>query len=1184
MLSLVRVRLVFVKALIVCGWVAVAMGQTTVNRVVGPDRIVGPIDEARVVTLLGNVHPLARGEFDVGVISAETPLDRMVLELEPSAAQQAELDSLLEAQHDAASPLYHQWLTPAEYGARFGASALDLARITTWLAGHGFAVEEIAASGRQVVFSGTAGMVADTFHTEIHRYVVNGAEHMGNAQDPQIPAALAGVVGGVVSLHDFRRTSEIKTRIALAAQAVVGGRTVIEAQPQYTSGSTHYLFPADWATIYDLNPLYSAGTKGTGTSIAIVGRSNINVSDVTAFRSASGLTANNPTVILVGANPGLVSGDQDESTLDVEWSGAVAPAAAVKFVVGDSTATTDGVDLSAQYVVNHETAPVVSTSYGSCEQDMGTAELAFYNGLWEQAASQGMSAFVSSGDSGASGCDLGSASTGTGRGVNGLCTSPYSTCVGGTEFNDGSNAANYWAATNTASYGSALSYIPEEVWNESGSNGGAGLWASGGGASVVYPEPSWQKGVSGTSAANGMRAVPDVAMAAAAHDGYILYENGSYWVVSGTSAASPTFAGVMALVVEAKGGTGQGNANAGLYPLVDSTHNPFHATPSGSNSVPGVTGFTASGAAYNQATGGWGFAGERVGRRREHESGFCADSIGDGRNGAGGQDGNVHGERDGSRERQECSCSGDEDADRRDGEHQSGIDRAGGDGNGDNHGRRDGCGWVADDYADGDRRFRNAERDLCADGDAGADTCFDGGVEFSSGCAGRFGHGEFDGGDGRVVQREHHFLSERAAFGGDGGVVSEPDCHCFQREHEQGDADVDGGRWGNGGKHKHCCDGGGGWTCRESELEFAGAAGSGGYADGFAGIGSGAVAVDGNGDGDGNAGGWTCSGSKRRLERVCGARGGTWRVVGQCFRGWIGGGKHGRREHQRGLRSAEGFYGGIWFAHCDAGRVDCLDADADGKFERGCRVVDAEPDGEGDRREYGCGLHREPESADDDHADASNADGRDGFDGCFRGAGADGNRCDFGDGQRDVCRGGEPERERTAERGDCGVEHQSCDAERGEWFFHAEADGFIRGKGGDGDDHSDGQRGRVDGEQADHSTSGAGAGGAVDAGGSYAFDGAFERRRNYGDGDSAGRFERGHGTDGQRSAERSGGGVQQDEFCGARERERDADVYGEHGGEGWNHGSDGYGKRNKQRYLVFSVAGDEPGVEVRWRS
>ena len=298
-----------------------------------------------------------------------------------------------------------------------------------------------------------------------------------------------------------------------------------------------------------------------------------------------------------------MSGDQDESTLDVEWSGAVAPAATVKFVVGSSTQTTDGVDLSAQYVVNHATAPVVSTSYGSCEQDMGATELSFYNALWQQAASQGMSAFVSSGDAGASGCDSGSSSSGSGRAVNGLCSSPYSTCVGGTEFNEGSNPAEYWSATNTSSYGSALSYIPEEVWNESGSNGGSGLWASGGGASVVYAEPAWQKTVSGTSAAGGMRAVPDVAMAAAGHDGYIMVENGSFWVISGTSAASPTFAGVMALVVQSKGGTGQGNANAGLYPLVNASRNPFHATPSGNNSVPSVSGYTASGGTYNLATG-----------------------------------------------------------------------------------------------------------------------------------------------------------------------------------------------------------------------------------------------------------------------------------------------------------------------------------------------------------------------------------------------------------------------------------------------------------------------------------------------------------------------------------------------------------------------------------------------------
>ena len=602
-----RVRLGVGVALFLSGVCWMALAQGSVNQVMGPSRIAGPIDEGQVVTLLGNVHPLARGEFDLGAVADEAELGRMVLELEPSAGQQAELDALLEAQQDPGSPLFHQWLTPAEFGARFGVSRLDVARITAWLERHGFTVDEVAASNRLILFSGTAGQVADTFHTGIHRYQVNGVEHIANAQDPQIPATLAGVVGGVVSLHDFRRTSEIGSRKALSlgggTEAATGMKAAAGARPEYTAGGTHYLFPADWATIYDLNSLYNAGTAGTGTSIAIVGRSNINVSDVAAFRATSGLTANAPAVILVGANPGLVKGDQDESTLDVEWSGAIAPAAAVKFVVGDSTATTDGVDLSAEYIVNHATAPVVSTSYGSCEQNMGTAELAFYNGLWEQAASQGMSAFVSSGDSGAAGCDGGSSNTGTIAAVNGLCSSPYSTCVGGTEFNEGSNSTEYWSATNTASYESALSYIPEEVWNGSALNGGSGLWASTGGASAVYTQPSWQKGVSGTSAANGMRAVPDVAMTAAGHDGYIIYENGSYWVIAGTSASSPSFAGVMALLVESQGGKGQGSANPGLYSLLNAAKNPFHPTPSGNNSVPGVTGFTASGGAYNLATG-----------------------------------------------------------------------------------------------------------------------------------------------------------------------------------------------------------------------------------------------------------------------------------------------------------------------------------------------------------------------------------------------------------------------------------------------------------------------------------------------------------------------------------------------------------------------------------------------------
>ena len=618
MLRSVRVRSLLAAVVFVAGVCAMtALSQAPLKNVGSQSRITGPINEAQVVTLTGNLHPLARGEFDLGAVAEETVLSRMVLELETSPAQQTELDSLVEAQHDTASSLFHKWLTPAEYGARFGADAQDLKQIAAWLNGHGFRVEEIPASNRLVIFSGTADQVAETFHTEIHRFLVNGEEHLANAQDPQIPAALSGLVGGVVSLHDFRRKSQIDAKRPLASNGQVtaaqggvmlrssgngaGSASVSEAQPEYSNGATHYLFPADWATIYDLNLLYNSGKTGSGTSIAIVGRSNINLSDVSGFRSISGLPANNPTVILVGANPGLVSGDQDESTLDVEWSGAIAPGASVKFVVGASTATTDGVDLSAQYIVNHSTAQVMSTSYGSCEQDMGSTELSFYNALWQQAASEGISAFVSSGDSGAAGCDSGSSTAGSVAAVNGLCSSPYSTCVGGTEFNEESNAAQYWSSTNTSAYGSALSYIPEKVWNESALYGGSGLWASTGGMSTVYAQPSWQKGVSGV--VGGMRNVPDVAMAAAGHDGYIIDEDGSEWVISGTSAASPSFAGVMALLVQSKGGAGQGNANPGLYSLLNASKKPFHSTPSGNNNVPGVTGFTASGGAYNLATG-----------------------------------------------------------------------------------------------------------------------------------------------------------------------------------------------------------------------------------------------------------------------------------------------------------------------------------------------------------------------------------------------------------------------------------------------------------------------------------------------------------------------------------------------------------------------------------------------------
>jgi pseudomonalisin len=555
-----------------------------------------PVDETHLVTLAGNVPLLARTGFDEGAISANTRLDHMLLVLQSSPAQQAALDALVEAQQDPNSPQYQQWLAPAEFAAQFGVNQTQLAPVTRWLAAHGLTVEEISAGRRLIVFSGTVGEVANAFHTELHRYRIDGIEHIANASDPQIPAALAGVVGGVVALSDFRRTSQIASQRSLAPQL------------EYSAGNTHNIFPADFATIYDLNPLYSAGTTGSGATIAIAGRSSINLSDVETFRSIAGLAVNTPLVFVDGTNPGLVAGDQSESTMDVEWSGAVAPASTIDLVVAASTATTDGIDLASSYIVNHATAPVVSVSYGSCEQEMGAAELAFYNGLWEQAASQGMSVFVASGDAGAAGCQSGNAASGTSAAVNGLCSSPYATCVGGTELNEGTNPAQYWSATNSAAYGSALGYVPEVVWNESALDGGTGLWASGGGASMVYTQPAWQQRVSGSDgsgagAAGGMRAVPDVSLSAANHDGYFMVENNAYWVVSGTSASAQAFAGIMALVTARENGKGQGSANPRLYAMPATAPNPFHPIPSGNNTVPGVQGFGADGATFNLATG-----------------------------------------------------------------------------------------------------------------------------------------------------------------------------------------------------------------------------------------------------------------------------------------------------------------------------------------------------------------------------------------------------------------------------------------------------------------------------------------------------------------------------------------------------------------------------------------------------
>jgi subtilase family serine protease len=553
------------------------------------DRISAYVDDEQRVPLPGNRHPLATSQYDAGAVSSSYRMERMVLTLLPDASQQAALDELIEAQHNPESPSYHQWLTPEQYGESFGVSEVDAAQVTAWLQSHGMVVEEVTAGRRSIVFSGSAGQVQSAFHTQIHTYRIGNEVHHGNASDPQIPAAFAGVVGGVVSLHDFR-----------SAPMHNGSRI---PTPEFTASGNYYLAPADFATIYDLGPAYQQGINGSGQSIAIVGRSNIHLSDERQFRSSFGLPANDPQIVLNGSDPGTSNeGEETEADLDVEWSGAVASHSTIKFVVSKSTNTSDGSYLSAQYIVSHNLAPVMSMSFGLCEAALGSSGNSFINSLWQQAVAEGITVFVSAGDSGAAGCDSASASRAThGRGVNGLCSTPYSVCVGGTEFSDTAHPSLYWAASNAAATdSSALSYIPEAAWDESASGG---LWATGGGASTIYGKPSWQTGIG--VPADGRRDVPDVSLTAAGHDGYLIYQNGGLYVVGGTSAASPSFAGIMAMVVQNTSAR-QGVANTAFYSLASKQRSGgpsvFHDTTAGNNSVPGQTGFNAA-SGYDQATG-----------------------------------------------------------------------------------------------------------------------------------------------------------------------------------------------------------------------------------------------------------------------------------------------------------------------------------------------------------------------------------------------------------------------------------------------------------------------------------------------------------------------------------------------------------------------------------------------------
>jgi hypothetical protein len=531
----------------------------------------------------------------------------MLLMLTPTADQELAAKNWVSALHDSSSPSFHKWLTPAQFGQQFGVADSDAAQVQQWLQSQGFTVHEVSQSRRFIVFSGNASQVENAFSTEMHTYSYKGQSFISNSKNIQFPAALQAVVKGVVRLHSDPKT---------ASSALLGAKVHFKkSKGNFTfDDGSHYMTPADFAKIYDAQALYDAGIDGTGQTIAIVGRSNISVQDVRDFRSNLGLPANDPQVIVNGDDPGQTYYDVPEATLDVTWSGAVAPMATIDFVVSQSNFA-DGVDISAAYIVDHDLAPVMSTSYGNCESTLGPVGTAFYNALWQQAAAEGISAFVSAGDNGGAGCDApgGGVYASGGLAVNGIASTPYNMAVGGTQFDDTDNPSAYWSDTTDPTTGlSVLSYIPEIVWNESSNDpNNVSLWAGSGGISSLYAKPDWQ---TATGVPNdGKRDLPDISLTAALHDGYLVCLYGSctgggdyFYTAGGTSLSSPSAAAIMALVNQKMGGQPQGVANYVFYRLA-STPGVYHDITKGDNKVPDTTGqFTVgydAGPGYDLATG-----------------------------------------------------------------------------------------------------------------------------------------------------------------------------------------------------------------------------------------------------------------------------------------------------------------------------------------------------------------------------------------------------------------------------------------------------------------------------------------------------------------------------------------------------------------------------------------------------
>jgi uncharacterized protein (TIGR03437 family) len=557
------------------------------------DRITAPIDNNRRVVVKGHIRPEVQPANDQGLADADMEMSyaTLLMKLDPS------IDAFLAEQQTRGSANYRRWLSPEQFGDRFGLTANDTGKVVAWLESQGLKVNDVARGRHWITFSGKAASVGGALHTDIHIYLVNGVRHFANASDPSIPEALQDVVAGFRGLNDFKPQSMLRMA---PVQPKDGANT-----PEFNSGLfNHFLAPDDLATIFNIMPLYKAGIDGTGQTLVIAGETDVHLTDFTLFQARFNLPANLPQLMLFGPDPGF-NGSLTEADLDLEWSTAVARNATIVYAYATN------VFMAAQYAVDQNLGQMMSISFGACEAYESIA----YRAVAQQANAQGMTIFVSSGDAGAATCDrFGPVPLAThGATASWPSSFPEITSVGGTEFND--SGGTYWATSNNANGASALGYIPEVPWNDSVAANS--LEGGGGAPSVLFAKPTWQTGPGVPN--DGARDLPDISLPASPYRyPYLVESNGSLLAVSGTSASSPSWAGIAALLNQylMSNGViaqpGLGNINPVLYRLAQATTDVFHDITTGGNQVPceqstpdcvnGMVGF-AAGPGYDLATG-----------------------------------------------------------------------------------------------------------------------------------------------------------------------------------------------------------------------------------------------------------------------------------------------------------------------------------------------------------------------------------------------------------------------------------------------------------------------------------------------------------------------------------------------------------------------------------------------------